>query len=111
MAMRRYRRIFIFAKDRRARTISARACARPAASQMRKSWAMSPVQWRICAQPNATGKIGMIGFCSGGRHCYLAACTLSGIDAAVDCWGGNVIVDNPKDLNDKRPVAPIDLTE
>jgi len=29
----------------------------------------------------------------------------------VDCWGGNVVVDNPKDLNAKRPVAPIDLTE
>jgi carboxymethylenebutenolidase len=63
------------------------------------------------AQPNATGKIGVIGFCSGGRHTYLAACTLKDIDAAVDCWGGNVVVDNPKDLNDKRPVAPIDLTE
>ena len=49
--------------------------------------------------------------CSGGRHTYLAACTLKGIDAAVDCWGGNVVVDNPKDLNEKRPVAPIDLTE
>jgi len=63
------------------------------------------------AQPVSNGKIGVIGFCSGGRHTYLAACTLSGIDAAVDCWGGNVIVDNPKDLNSKRPVAPIDLTE
>src|SRR5215831_10864773 len=45
-----------------------------------------------------------------GRHTYLAACSLDGIDAAVDCWGGNVIVDDPKQLNAKRPVAAIDLT-
>jgi carboxymethylenebutenolidase len=62
-------------------------------------------------EPNASGRIGVIGFCSGGRHAYLAACTLSGFGAVVDCWGGNVVVDNPKDLNEKRPIAPIDLTE
>jgi carboxymethylenebutenolidase len=62
------------------------------------------------AQPYANGKVGAIGFCSGGRHAYLVACRLPDLDAAVDCWGGNVIVDDPSALNEKRPVAPIDLT-
>jgi carboxymethylenebutenolidase len=63
------------------------------------------------AQPYANGKVGVIGFCSGGRHTYLAACRLDGVDAAVDCWGGNVVVDDPSALTAQRPVAPIDLTE
>lgn len=62
-------------------------------------------------QPYSNDKVGMIGFCSGGRHTYLAACRLLGIDAAVDCWGGNVIVDDPKQLSELRPVAPVDLTD
>lgn len=61
-------------------------------------------------QPCANGKVGIIGFCSGGRHAYLVACRLGDVDAAVDCWGGGVIVDDPGQLNEKRPVAPIDLT-
>jgi carboxymethylenebutenolidase len=62
------------------------------------------------AQPNSNGKVGVMGFCSGGRHAYLIASKLPEIDALVDCWGGNVVVDDPKALNDKRPVAPIDFT-
>ncbi len=61
-------------------------------------------------QPYASGKVGVIGFCSGGRHTYLAACRIEGFDAAVDCWGGGVIVDDPSQTSPLRPVAPIDLT-
>jgi carboxymethylenebutenolidase len=63
------------------------------------------------AQSPASGKVGVIGFCSGGRHTYIAACKLPDIDAAVDCWGGNVVVDDPSKLTSKQPVAPIDMTE
>ena len=62
------------------------------------------------AQQYASGKVGAIGFCSGGRHTYLVACRLPDIDAAVDCWGGQVVVDDPAQLSEKRPVAPLDLT-
>ena len=62
------------------------------------------------AQPGASGKAGCIGFCSGGRHAYLAAALVDGLDAAVDCWGGGVIVTDPAHLSPQRPVAPIDYT-
>ncbi|MSQ61485.1 MAG: dienelactone hydrolase family protein [Dehalococcoidia bacterium] len=62
------------------------------------------------AQPYANGKVGVIGFCSGGRQTYMVACRLPELNAAVDCWGGGVIVDDPAQLNDKRPVPVIDLT-
>jgi carboxymethylenebutenolidase len=62
------------------------------------------------AQPASNGKVGCIGFCSGGRHAYLAAALVEGLDAAVDCWGGGVIVTDPAHLTPGRPVAPIDYT-
>ncbi|MPZ59242.1 MAG: dienelactone hydrolase family protein [Rhizobiales bacterium] len=63
------------------------------------------------AQAYSSGRVAVMGFCSGGRHAFLAACTVPGFDALVDCWGGNVIVDDPKQLNDKRPAAPIDYAD
>ncbi|MAG13795.1 MAG: carboxymethylenebutenolidase [Spirochaetales bacterium] len=60
--------------------------------------------------PYHNGKVGVIGYCSGGRQVYLTACKLSGIDAAVDCYGGGVTA-APKDLSERQPVAPIDFTE
>lgn len=62
------------------------------------------------ALPYLSGKVGMMGTCSGGRHAYLAACQGGNVDAVVDCWGGRVVM-GPEDLNDTYPVAPINLTK
>lgn len=62
------------------------------------------------SQPCSNGKTGVIGMCSGGRHAFLAACTVEGFDAAVDCWGGGVSM-TPEQLSPARPAAPIDYTE
>jgi carboxymethylenebutenolidase len=40
--------------------------------------------------PTSNGKVGVIGYCSGGRQSVLAACNLD-LDAAVDCYGAFVI--------------------
>jgi carboxymethylenebutenolidase len=61
-------------------------------------------------QPYSNNKVGIIGTCSGGRHAFLVACRASGIDAAVDCWGGRVVA-SKEELTPAQPVAPIDYTE
>lgn len=60
--------------------------------------------------PYLSGKVGVMGTCSGGRHTFLAACRIPGFAAAVDCWGGRVVM-APENLNPKQPVAPIDYTK
>jgi carboxymethylenebutenolidase len=57
-----------------------------------------------------TGKVGVFGTCSGGRHTVLAASRVKGFDAAIDCWGGRVVMAQ-SELNPKQPVAPIDYTK
>jgi carboxymethylenebutenolidase len=50
--------------------------------------------------PTSNGKVGVIGFCSGGRQSVLAACTVD-LDAAVDCYGAFVTGTPPE----QSPIA------
>ena len=60
-------------------------------------------------QNYCSGKVGIMGTCSGGRHAYLAACRTQGFGAVVDLWGGNVVMPAER-LTEKQPTAPIDYT-
>jgi carboxymethylenebutenolidase len=62
------------------------------------------------ALPGATGKIGAIGFCSGGRHTLLFACSSKKVDAAIDCWGGFINRATPDaETTAARPKPPLDM--
>ena len=56
------------------------------------------------ALPTSNGKVGVIGYCSGGRQSFLAACSLP-LDAAVDCYGAFVVGTPPEGMPLK--VGPI----
>ena len=56
------------------------------------------------AMPTSNGKVGVIGYCSGGRQSFLAACSLP-LDAAVDCYGAFVVGTPPEGMPLK--VGPI----
>ncbi|MEV5711063.1 dienelactone hydrolase family protein [Actinoallomurus sp. NPDC052274] len=53
---------------------------------------------------SSNGKVGTIGYCSGGRQSFLAACSLE-LDAAVDCYGAFVVGEVPE--NFPMAVRPI----
>jgi carboxymethylenebutenolidase len=63
----------------------------------------------VKAQPTSNGKVGLIGSCSAGRHVVLIASRVPGFGAVADLWGGGVIAAADQ-LNEKRPVAVVDLT-
>jgi carboxymethylenebutenolidase len=66
----------------------------------------------IRRKASSNGKVGCIGFCSGGRHTLLVACSSTEVDAAVDCWGGFILRATPdQDTTPARPARIIDLAE
>ena len=57
-------------------------------------------------QGDSNGKVGSIGFCSGGRYSFMLGCNSSTIDAVVKSAGGFLIQD---EHTEQRPVSPIDM--
>ena len=55
-------------------------------------------------RPGANGKVGVIGYCTGGRQAVLAACNMD-LDAAVDCYGA--FVTRSTSAGDSLPRAAI----
>jgi carboxymethylenebutenolidase len=61
---------------------------------------------------DSSGRVGCIGFCSGGRQTLLFACSSDAVDAAVDCWGGYVDRATPDaPTSENRPVRVVDMAE
>jgi len=59
------------------------------------------------ALDGANGRVGTIGYCSGGRQSFLAACRLD-LDAAVDCYGAFVVGQPPEGFPlQVRPVVDL----
>ncbi|MCU0485221.1 MAG: dienelactone hydrolase family protein [Anaerolineales bacterium] len=63
----------------------------------------------LLALPYSNGKVGVFGTCSGGRHAFLAACQVKGFAAAVDCWGGRVVMSDAE-LTPSQPISPLAYT-
>ena len=64
------------------------------------------------SREDATGKVGCIGFCMGGRYTLLFACASDRLSAAVDCWGGFIDKATPEERSTPaRPTPPLELAD
>lgn len=58
------------------------------------------------SQDDSSGRVGAIGFCSGGRYTLAFACNTDNLNAAIDSAGGYII---QEEHTPQRPVSPIDM--
>ena len=58
------------------------------------------------SQADSNGKVGAIGFCTGGRYTFICACKSTCLDAAVDSAGGYII---ETEHTPERPQSPLDM--
>ena len=66
----------------------------------------------LLGREDASGRLGCIGFCMGGRYTLLFACTSKRLDAAVDCWGGFIDKATLEERSThERPTPPLELAE
>jgi carboxymethylenebutenolidase len=66
----------------------------------------------LLSREDASGRLGCIGFCVGGRYTLLFACTSARLDAAVDCWGGFIDKATLEERSTpERPTPPLELAE
>jgi carboxymethylenebutenolidase len=91
--------------------VAARARASWGASDLEAMGDVAACARYLKAQAYCSGKVGCIGFCSGGRQAYLAASQVPELDAVVDCWGGAVIPDDRWPVDQRHPVSPIEATK
>lgn len=59
------------------------------------------------ALEGASERVGIIGFCSGGRQTLLTACSSDSVDAAIDCWGGFITRATPDAVTTPQRPQPI----
>jgi carboxymethylenebutenolidase len=57
-------------------------------------------------QLGTSGRVGCVGFCSGGRQTLLSACSSDAFDAAVSCWPGGAAA---TETTPERPVPILEL--
>ena len=55
----------------------------------------------------ASDRVGIIGFCSGGRQTLLTACSSDSVDAAIDCWGGFITRATPDAVTTPQRPRPV----